>query len=295
MVGLPRSHRSPNRPASSPRLSCRSRWPAPSAMPVRSAPAQKAWSPAPVRTTTRASGSSRISRQPAPQLGEHVPRQGVALRRAVDGEPGDAVGQLVAQLRSPLEVRRVRAQAWPHRSQAGDRRPDHPRRAPIALVALRPMFAQSEAGRPQGPTASRRPGPGPREPPGRRRGRASGRSSRCCPIPATTWPCTRDPTVEVRLSPRRSPRPWPPRRRRPGPVAGPGTRHQPSSSRSRCPSRPSRPYRANLVRTVAAGDAARRGRPGAAPRGPLVATPPRCDCRPSEHRRRSTPGRGVVR
>ena len=65
----------------------------------RSAPAQNALSPAPVSTTTRASGSPRISASRARSVGEHGPRQRVALApgRSIV-EPGDAVGQLVAQL-----------------------------------------------------------------------------------------------------------------------------------------------------------------------------------------------------
>ncbi len=58
MIGLPSSHMSRNNRASSPRPSWRAAYPAPSAMPDRSAPAQKALSPAPVSTTTRTSGSA---------------------------------------------------------------------------------------------------------------------------------------------------------------------------------------------------------------------------------------------
>ena len=57
------------------------------ANPPRSAPAQKALSPAPVRTTARTSSESRAVLHRVDQLGQHLAGEHVALLRVVRGSP----------------------------------------------------------------------------------------------------------------------------------------------------------------------------------------------------------------
>ena len=84
------------RSASSP-PACAAAAPAFSAMPVRSAPAQKALSPAPVSTTTRTSASARARHRVA-QPAHHAVRHRVAALGPIDRHAGDAAGRLVQQL-----------------------------------------------------------------------------------------------------------------------------------------------------------------------------------------------------
>ena len=91
MVGLPRCHISSNSSASHPRAwwwsaNGRRGRPRPRTMPDRSAPAQKAWSPAPASTTTRTAGSTLARARSAAQPGDDLPGHGVASLRPVDGE-----------------------------------------------------------------------------------------------------------------------------------------------------------------------------------------------------------------
>ncbi len=122
--------------------------------------------------------------QPGPHLGQHRPRQGVATLGPVDREPGDAVGQLVAQLGTAPSGRAGRV--WLRRScwlavhvrnlanRCGPpRRADHPRGA----TAARTVPPCSRGPNPPRPASACPKGPRPR----------SGRSSRSSPIPGTIW------------------------------------------------------------------------------------------------------------
>ncbi len=119
------------------------------AISFRSPPAQNAWSPAPVSTSTRASSSALKRCVAAHRLLAHRQAQGVAGLGPVDGDPGHRAVELVgdAQPRArPPPLRRARRRAQ-RRCRPGRPRPPGPpppcRRAGARIVCS--IFIASNA------------------------------------------------------------------------------------------------------------------------------------------------------
>ena len=191
MVGLPSAHISSNSSASQPRARWWSRYSSEvppgslGTMPDRSAPAQNAWSPAPVSTTTRTAGSAFARASSRRQAGDDVPGHGIAPLRSVDrqGEDrADPLGQQVVGGRR-LGARGVGRGGVGHAptvlpagrtvAPGGGRRPARAG-SPTTVTRSRPPLCS--------PSASAAPTAWPSRPP------SGGTRSGCSASPPTPWP-----------------------------------------------------------------------------------------------------------